>query len=479
MSREKIGRNDPCPCKSGKKYKKCHGRQDPPSFFDSPAQAKVPSLHERNLILLGAVADIFRLTKGEDIWEIKRNISDAQVRAIYQVVADIWPPFTDLNGLLPFPDRSLRALYMGDINPEQIVRNVFRFSLYTDQILVIDPFHNPWGMAEEFNPLVNPGQWKADTLKLIFFTMLLAPWIEAGLVTIVPDPGNFDFPLRKKTWDLASERLKGWTPGEEDTPDYEPAAKADFARFISMLPKEHLAHKVREVHPGIPEHEVAEVLKYMERVRQEDPLALEQPIEQAGSQMTALRTGVNLEMGMYLAQVTGAFPYTNFRSRWKEILSVTDRLPDTAQVWSPLTRAFQEQHFKFLDNVDSGFACALRKDGRLEGFRAFLRRMWIEVGGNPDPSKAETLARDFGDELTDEYHKAEAEWNEIDRSLLKQFGATVAGGIVTGAFVPHISAAGIAIAGVLELVNARMKRGEFRKKVPMSVFIDLSKNQKH
>ncbi len=23
---QKIGRNDPCPCGSGKKYKKCHGR---------------------------------------------------------------------------------------------------------------------------------------------------------------------------------------------------------------------------------------------------------------------------------------------------------------------------------------------------------------------------------------------------------------------------------------------------------------------
>ena len=23
---KKIGRNDPCPCNSGKKYKKCHGR---------------------------------------------------------------------------------------------------------------------------------------------------------------------------------------------------------------------------------------------------------------------------------------------------------------------------------------------------------------------------------------------------------------------------------------------------------------------
>jgi preprotein translocase subunit SecA len=25
-SEEKVGRNDPCPCGSGKKYKNCHGR---------------------------------------------------------------------------------------------------------------------------------------------------------------------------------------------------------------------------------------------------------------------------------------------------------------------------------------------------------------------------------------------------------------------------------------------------------------------
>jgi len=25
-SGEKVGRNDPCPCGSGKKYKKCHGK---------------------------------------------------------------------------------------------------------------------------------------------------------------------------------------------------------------------------------------------------------------------------------------------------------------------------------------------------------------------------------------------------------------------------------------------------------------------
>lgn len=25
----KVGRNDPCPCGSGKKYKKCHGAREP------------------------------------------------------------------------------------------------------------------------------------------------------------------------------------------------------------------------------------------------------------------------------------------------------------------------------------------------------------------------------------------------------------------------------------------------------------------
>ena len=27
-SRERVGRNDPCPCGSGKKYKNCHMRQE-------------------------------------------------------------------------------------------------------------------------------------------------------------------------------------------------------------------------------------------------------------------------------------------------------------------------------------------------------------------------------------------------------------------------------------------------------------------
>jgi hypothetical protein len=410
-----------------------------------------------------------------DGWEdVKKRVSDDRVRELYKVVAGLWPPDTDLVSLLPTPDASLRALYLGDVNPEEIVHNVFRFALYADEILVIDPFHNPWLMAEEFNPIVNPGQWKMDTLKLLFMMTGLAPWIEAGLVTLVPDPGFFDYPLRKKTWDLAKERLAGWTPSEEDVEQFKPSAMQDFARVFFALPKDTLAGKVREASPELDEESVGRVLGYIESARRKDPLDPGQSIDDLGTQMTATRTGANLEMALYISQVTGAFPYTSLRMKWKELLSVAKELPEDAQVWSPLTKAFQELEFRFLDQVDSEFACSLRKDGRLESFRAFLRRLWSMIGGTPDINKACSLARDFGDELTDEYHKAEAEWGEIDRDLMKQFGRTVVGGLIMGAFSPHIATLGFAAAGVLELLNARMRRREFRKKVPVSVLIDLS-----
>jgi hypothetical protein len=32
---ERVGRNDPCPCGSGKKFKKCHGADNGPEPQDS------------------------------------------------------------------------------------------------------------------------------------------------------------------------------------------------------------------------------------------------------------------------------------------------------------------------------------------------------------------------------------------------------------------------------------------------------------
>jgi preprotein translocase subunit SecA len=42
IRREKIGRNDPCPCGSGKKYKRCHGAAGPPPRGPAPGDRPQP-----------------------------------------------------------------------------------------------------------------------------------------------------------------------------------------------------------------------------------------------------------------------------------------------------------------------------------------------------------------------------------------------------------------------------------------------------
>jgi hypothetical protein len=223
-------------------------------------------------------------------------------------------------------------------------------------------------------------------------------------------------------------------------------------------------------------------LDRIELERASDPTLPNETLDNMSSQMAVTHLGGNLEMGMYICQATGAFPYTNVRFRWKEILTTAlPHLDSTAEAWSPLTKAFQQLRFKFLNNVDPKFVTTIRSEGRLEGFRSYLRNVWKTVGGEPDPAKSESLARDFRDELTQAFNEAQADWSLIDRDLLKWGIPRMAGGLVGGlaaaSATGHMSLSlpgmGFVVAGVNELIQAAMKRREFRKKVPMSIFIDL------
>jgi hypothetical protein len=423
------------------------------------------------MALLGAMAEIFGLERS---WtKVKDGMSDAQIREFYRFIAELWPIETDDRLIMPAPDTTLRALYLGENEPEVMLENVFRFCLYADQILIVNPFDNPNLVAEEFNPIYHPGEWKIQTIRLVFHLFLLAPWIEAGLVVLIPDPGDFNRDLRVKTWDLATARLKGRGPTSGDI-DKSTMKQRTRDTFL-LAPRDYLERMARKANPGASEEEIRKVLDHMERKRASDPLLPNDTLDRMPTQMMAYRMGANLEMGMYICQATGAFPYTNVRFRWQEILAARQDLDATAQMWSPLTKAFQQLTFKFLDKVDSKFAYSVRQNGRLEGFRSYLRRLWNAVGGDPDPAKSEALARDFRDELSQAFNEAKGEWDAIDRDLLKWGVATLGGAVATGVFSPTLAVGGFAVAGIGEIIQAEMKRREFRKKVPMSVFIDLEK----
>jgi hypothetical protein len=123
-----------------------------------------------------------------------------------------------------------------------MVENVFRFSLYADQILVINPFMNPNVLAQDMNPILRPGEWRLQTLRLIYQLAQFAPWIYAGLVILIPDPGDFDRALRLKTWDLAMKRLNGSKPSEEDIDQSAMKAREeDVSVFTARIPGSNYA----------------------------------------------------------------------------------------------------------------------------------------------------------------------------------------------------------------------------------------------
>lgn len=64
-ARQEVGRNDPCPCGSGKKYKKCHLNAGPPAVAGAPSPHETP--HQMDFRLARAIAQ-FAMRRFGDAW---------------------------------------------------------------------------------------------------------------------------------------------------------------------------------------------------------------------------------------------------------------------------------------------------------------------------------------------------------------------------------------------------------------------------
>ena len=479
----KIGRNDPCPCGSGKKYKKCHLNA---AFVPRPNPNLTRSIKERNIILYNAILDIFGFLKGKTWNDFRRDMSDDQVRELYKVFAWLWPSGTDIIGLLPKPDKKLRGLYIGETKPDlySILRNIVRQSLYTDEIIVVNPLINPRILAPKFNPIENPSQYRQDTLEIIYFLFQLAPWVESGVVQMIPNPADFDYDLRKQVWTMAEKRWKeqGLELSEETIAELEPRGKRSLEKFMYRLPDDKLEITIRRALPDLDDKAVKEQIDYVRKLRKNDPLILDQEVSDDGS-LQIMRMGANLELGLYMGQLTGSYLYTDKREQWDEILGSRQNPDAEAELWSPLSNSFQALEFSFLNKVDPKFALQLKKEGRLETFRNFLRQVWVAIEGNPSSDEAYKLARKFDDELHDQYGQVKEEWSKIDKDLIKFVTGstgitTITDAIVKGGMNWQAPALGFCVSGVLNLLKARTDRKNFRQNVPLAVFLDLEKKGK-
>jgi len=201
--------------------------------------------------------------------------------------------------------------------------------------------------------------------------MLIEPWIRSGLFVMIPDPADFSQSLRTAFTEAAQQRLPSIEQAAaDDLPYLEKVLKQNYFRSVLSLPDDVVMRKFREV--GMTDRNEGEMRDYIARLRREDPFFLAGVLEGEGA---LLRHSIpTLEEIIYVCGQTGLYPFTDMRGKWREILDNSDQLSEEAQTWTPLTKAFTTLQFSFLDGFDASFAHSVREDGRLLGFRLFLKK---------------------------------------------------------------------------------------------------------
>lgn len=342
--RKNIAANDFCGCGSAYAYRDCC--QQLPAADRPPWE--VYGLRERNLMFCNAIQGILGLHDGASWEDVRRTLSDDQVRRIHEAFAGLWPEDTDLAALLPRPNpKKLRSVYNGIADPRTIKATVLGWLPHVDEIVLVNPFFLGTRMKPEFSPIDSPAGHKMQTLKNVLLLLKLEPFIRAGLVHLVPDSGEVSAALGQHVREVLTHRTAGWKPPKGGLHRLLKLAEEEHRRFIWMLPEASQRHYIAEHMPEADAAMIDRVIAYFKCQAEADPYALLQPLPagEPGAQFQIYK-GLNLESAMYLATLTGSVIHVDTDAHWEQLLM--DAQPGGApsqRAWEPVRQALAEITF--------------------------------------------------------------------------------------------------------------------------------------
>ncbi len=314
------------------------------------------------------------------------------MKKIHELYGFGWPLETDIGSLLPKPDKGLRALYTGIIDPRVISVFATSLTLYFDEIIIQNPFINPSALKPDFSPVHSPHQHKQQTLKNVLLLSSLMPFIKAGYINFIPDPCAFDMHLREQMFNMAQERSQKSQINQKDSQLMERLNREDFERSICMLPKDRLRIQIRRTNPSLSEKEVDETLQYIETEKLKDPLTLLQDdaYNEDGGQLIMMNLTPNFEISLFLSQVTGSFLLTDSNYRWEEILvSQNEEGSKVVHNWNGLASCIND--LDYILNSEPETVFQIRTSGKLGKLRKAIREIYSAIQENSEPEKIEFL----------------------------------------------------------------------------------------
>ena len=402
-------RNGYCGCGSGQRYRNCCAKvplNDRPSW-------DVFSIRERNLMFCRAIQNILEFDTGKNWEDVRRELNDDQVKRIHQAYESLWPRDTDLLTLLPRPTAGVfRGLYLGVVDPRTIAANVTGWLSYFDQVIIPNPFINPGTVKPDYSPTHKPSQYKAQTIKNVLLMTMLEPYIQAGMVHLLPDPTDFGA-LMHIVMDMAQERAGKMEIDEKDMERFSLLQKDEMMRATRGMPLDPLRGFIKRTSPEMSSVEIEQVTSFMKEQHKLDPLALLQdlPPGEEGAQLQTIKS-FNLEVSLFLAKLMGAAVYTDTHTHWQHLHAHTSASRGkTLPAWIPLVEKVKAARFIMSGNSAADFE--LRMAGKLDGMRTLWRQIIASIG----TQRASPVPKKIIKELLKEFDTAESrmrrEWKDI------------------------------------------------------------------
>ena len=401
--------NDPCGCGSGRRYKKCCRGV---AIEDRPPW-DVYSIRDRNLIFCNAVADILGLNKGKTWEDVRRHLSNEQVKSVHEMLEVLWPKDTNIADLLPRPDRRVfRGVYIGFVDPRTIAVSVISSLLYFDEIVILNPFPNPVYCNPDYSPTKSPAQHKSQMLKNVSVLLILQPFIDTGVVHFVPDPMEFNSDFRRVMMEMIEKRGANWAPKHDEMQSGVALARDDIERQILRLPEDQLRRQIRESQPDINPEQLERAIQYMKEKLANDPLALLQPVsvDKDGGQIQGFR-GMNLELALFVAHLTGAAIYTDEPAYWRQLHEQTSAAKDVGQRfhWAPVAEKLGS--LRFLVEANPLINLEARNAGKLGRMRRVFRLIWNTALTHGTDADSDETVMQLVSSLQNSSTKSGIEWD--------------------------------------------------------------------
>ena len=401
--------NDPCGCGSGRRYKKCCSSM---AIEDRPPW-DIYSIRDRNRMFCNAVIDILGLNKKKTWEDVRRELSNDQVKSIHEMLKMLWPRDTNIANLLPRPDRRVfRAVYMGLIDPRTIEVSVISSLAYFDEILIVNPFPNPVYMSPAYSPTQSPAKHKSQMLKNVSVLLTLQPFIDAGIVHLVPDPMEFNANFRRAIRAMIEKRTANWETTSEEMRLGMALGRDDLERRTLRLPDDELRRKTRESQPTIGPELLERTIEYMKEKLANDPFALLQPVsaDKDGEELQVMR-GMNLELALFVSHLTGSAIYTDASAYWRQLHEHTSAAVDVGQrsQWAPLAEKLLS--LTLTTEANPLINLEIRKAGKLGRMRLVFRRIWNTVLTQGRDADVDEIAKQLAASLENASVKAGIEWD--------------------------------------------------------------------